>query len=438
MARVSGDRYRCIRTIAQVLSTMLRKVLLLVAVPGRGDGGLAVMQRRSMVAVLVGGWLPLVAAHGHMTLPPSRNGGTLAKAGQCRDGECAWFSQPASIPGSPTLNSAALRSMNVEVNGGALDYTRKMPWRAPGAAPVIGTGCGRAGGGPHVESGNGGDASSWGLKQNVDGYSLPEVGGPGNRTVWHRNSSSEVAWSVNSNHGGGYSYRLCKLEAGVEPSEAYFQRTPLHFSSAAHTLLWEQRLPSGAITSRRVEIPAAITSTGTTPAGSSWARNPIPACMFCPSSIWGAAYRGDCQAECGTSPLFVNKTAFWREMACPAMTSGNGLTRCPRGTAHFAEPLPGLSGFYTSYHRCLDGEVLGERANDVCAGDDTCPESGAVEDETCKFGCECSRAMMLEVNIVDRVDIPATLQPGHYLVSWRWDAEQSPQVWQNCGDVDIV
>jgi hypothetical protein len=45
---------------------------------------------------------------------------------------------------------------------------------------------------------------------------------------------------------------------------------------------------------------------------------------------------------------------------------------------------------------------------------------------------------MLEVNIVDRVEVPAELEPGHYLVSWRWDAEQSNQVWQNCGDADIV
>ena len=77
-------------------------------------------------------------------------------------------------------------------------------------------------------------------------------------------------------------------------------------------------------------------------------------------------------------------------------------------------------------------------ADDACGGQDSCSESGAGEDETCSFGCGCSRAPMLEVNIVDRVEVPAELEPGHYLVSWRWDAEQSNQVWQNCGDVDIV
>ena len=53
--------------------------------------------------------------HGHLTLPPSRNGGTLAKAADCMFGECMWFSQPvaggadpsdttATIKGEPTLN----------------------------------------------------------------------------------------------------------------------------------------------------------------------------------------------------------------------------------------------------------------------------------------------------------------------------------------------
>jgi hypothetical protein len=33
--------------------------------------------------------------HGHLTFPPSRNGGTLAKAADCLHGECMWFSYVA-------------------------------------------------------------------------------------------------------------------------------------------------------------------------------------------------------------------------------------------------------------------------------------------------------------------------------------------------------
>jgi len=36
------------------------------------------------------------------------------------------------------------------------------------------------------------------------------------------------------------------------------------------------------------------------------------------------------------------------------------------------------------------------------------------------------------------VEVPAGLAPGEYVVSWRWDVEQTEQVWQNCGDVVIT
>lgn len=42
------------------------------------------------------------------------------------------------------------------------------------------------------------------------------------------------------------------------------------------------------------------------------------------------------------------------------------------------------------------------------------------------------------INIVDRVVVPSHIAPGRYLLSWRWDCEQSPQVWQNCADIVVV
>ena len=41
-------------------------------------------------------------------------------------------------------------------------------------------------------------------------------------------------------------------------------------------------------------------------------------------------------------------------------------------------------------------------------------------------------------SIVDRVWIPANISPGQYLLSWRWDAEGTAQVWENCADVTIT
>lgn len=42
-----------------------------------------------------------------------------------------------------------------------------------------------------------------------------------------------------------------------------------------------------------------------------------------------------------------------------------------------------------------------------------------------------------QLDIVDKVRVP-DVPPGDYVVSFRWDSEQTPQVWNQCGDVKIV
>ena len=80
---------------------------------------------------------------------------------------------------------------------------------------------------------------------------------------------AEVSWAINANHGGGYSYRLCKKTS--EPvTEACFQRTPLEFVNGSQTLRWDG--PNGTTEN----IKGQYVITGTHPAGSSWAKNPIP------------------------------------------------------------------------------------------------------------------------------------------------------------------
>ena len=39
--------------------------------------------------------------------------------------------------------------------------------------------------------------------------------------------------------------------------------------------------------------------------------------------------------------------------------------------------------------------------------------------------------------LVDRVKIPAWLPAGDYVLSWRWDCEETAQIWTNCADVTI-
>jgi len=41
-------------------------------------------------------------------------------------------------------------------------------------------------------------------------------------------------------------------------------------------------------------------------------------------------------------------------------------------------------------------------------------------------------------SIIDEVEVPADLETGSYMLSFRWDCEQSPQVWNGCTDIEIV
>lgn len=49
----------------------------------------------------------------------------------------------------------------------------------------------------------------------------------------------------------------------------------------------------------------------------------------------------------------------------------------------------------------------------------------------------CSSDWVVGV-ISDEVLIPKTLKPGAWVLSWRWDCEETAQIWQNCADVEVV
>lgn len=34
--------------------------------------------------------------------------------------------------------------------------------------------------------------------------------------------------------------------------------------------------------------------------------------------------------------------------------------------------------------------------------------------------------------------VPTNIPSGHYILSWRWDTEQGPQIWSQCSDVYII
>lgn len=128
--------------------------------------------------------------------------------------------------------------------------------------------------------------------------------------------------------------------------------------------------------SNRTAIPAVRLDVGTHPEGSQWTRNPIPAC----SGPGGGSKHED--------------------KVC--------------NTPQFEPPLPGLYGFGVG--RCnsgLPGQQCSQEEYDYW---------------TEKFN----------FNIIDMVKVPANLPKGDYLLSFRWDCEQTPQIWADCSDIKIV
>jgi len=266
-------------------------------------------------------------------------------------------------------------------------------------------------GGSDIVLFNGG-ISPPGIAQGTDGIELPEQ----DPYTWEMGSVQEVAFSSRANHGGGYQYRLCPLDAEGGVTEECFQKNPLNFAGTTQWLQYGSIYPNQP----RFELPPMrIVTEGVYPPGSQWARNPIPACDFCSQASCGQGIPPNYTDASGTMPWGNTSVPYyggaeWINMThCGAVCSGEALQTsfahnesrtdgmlCPPGGVQFPEPLPGVSGFVrnTSY-----------------------PERS-----------------ITAFNVVDLVVVPTDIAPGRYLLSWRWDCEQSPQIWQNCADIEVV
>merc|ERR1712093_15710 len=42
------------------------------------------------------------------------------------------------------------------------------------------------------------------------------------------------------------------------------------------------------------------------------------------------------------------------------------------------------------------------------------------------------------VAVIDLLEIPETIEPGEYVLQYRYDSEQTPQVWNTCSDIKIL
>lgn len=256
-------------------------------------------------------------------------------------------------PGKATNCAFETRTVNAQAKcGSEQDVYYFSPWRAPGSAPVFDS-CGIAGG-KHNGPGDGETVykNTTFAHQGDQGSKLPMVKSP---VRWTAGSVVEVAWTIQTNHGGGYQYRLAPANSPLD--EETFQKLPLGF-------VGQQALRWGGVDGKTILFDGVYLSNGTIPKGSAWAVNPVP----------------------------IN----WH-----LNIIGNGSVA----------------------PKCIEDP----NCNPACA------------DWPCENACRCSgRKGPYDLEIVDQVKIPTSLAAGNYVLSWRWDCEESNQIWNSCSDVEVV
>jgi len=283
----------------------------------------------------------------------------------CQNDGCMWFNNYTFVS-HPTM--AADSPMRTYAKSDPNGYLLTNPWGAPGSAKIFSP-CGIHGGNPYgcpvgdkASAGKECPFGGYGWGENslqAYGTSLTDI----LTTTWQRGSIQEVHWSIKANHGGGYTYRLCKVPEGgyAALTEECFQNGNLKFVGNSSWIQW------GANPKNRTEIPALRTTKGTTPAGSQWTRNPIPAC-----DTSGGGVFTDTSNACSVS-----------------------------GGYQFKPATPRAAGFGTYFQM----------------GDENA---------------------YLTFSIVDKIQIPSDLTPGKYVLGFRWDCEQTYQVWNTCSNLNIA
>ena len=127
-----------------------------------------------------------------------------------------------------------------------------------------------------------------------------------------------------------------------------------------------------------VSFPIAATDVDV---NGSWRKNPIPAC------------------GCDFGQFCVNNSRQGKEYLA-YQPNATGFPRCPIGGTQFEPSWP-------------EGYGFGGR-------DEPAPNK-----DNFFFVIE------------DEVRVPAGLAAGDYVLSFRWDCEQTPQVWSSCADVRV-
>ncbi|XRB05342.1 chitin-binding type-4 domain-containing protein [Pycnococcus provasolii] len=399
-------------------------------------------------------------------------------------------------PTEPTLKPAD-RTWNVVAESPRGDWNKYAPWRAPGTAIPLDS-CGIASGFlptaavqfPHQFK------TSYNVTQGELGSKLPK----GNVTEWEAGAVVEASFTLIVNHGGGYQYRVCP--AGNAVNENCFAANVLPFADNKHTVRFksgkpveinaldvsEGVAPAGS-TWRRLPIPAcncdigegcqvrskdADAADGKTGQVSYVAYNQGKGVGHCAtglqfeaehlSKVWPEGY-GYYTARLGRPKYDYGYNKVSTETKPAETGKDDGKDRpCDASTQDACEGIAGCE-WYAPKNMCYLPSPAQKCPNmeseDTCikqngcawaANKKVCYSSGSMGKETGSMGKETGKTAPTDFSgtkgaadsegesfdwwIVDKLKAPT--EPGEYILQWRWDNEQTPQIWTTCADIKVV
>jgi len=389
------------------------------------------------------------------------------------------YPSPASVsctqPGVPMLTKASELTWNAQGKSSMGEWNKYMPWRAPGTAKPLDS-RGIASGFSHDAAVQYAHSFTSGIKQGMKGTELPA----GKVTVWKPDSVVKASYRLVVNHGGGYQYRVCpKTES---PTESCFHANPLAFANGKTTVVYS--------TGNTILLNAVDVTEGVQPAGHAWRRLPIPACncdfgTSCQnntiknsSNSFRAAYTAD-----GSNKAHGHCT-FGLQFQAQHISDGSwadgygyyvstlGTEEKNKATAINGDPC-GNHKDKTTCDSSSKNACTWYAAKTLCYSPKTTAGVGVckdIKDETAcgaasaKSGCKwhsqkqvcypeqdekadtskvtgfagtgTKDAELHQWWVEDELRAPSKL--GDYILQWRWDNEQTPQVWTTCADILVT
>ena len=113
----------------------------------------------------------------------------------------------------------------------------------------------------------------------------------------------------------------------------------------------------------------------------------------------------------------------------------------PVGFDWLMNPIPLISGAQPECRKTTNASAVDR--NDMacrqfeppCQDDSWSTTPGSTDPSDVMGACSGN---WIDGSIIDELIIPAGISPGRYVLGFRWDAEQTSQVWNSCADINIV